>query len=309
MDVLVFAETKLDESFQDAQFSIPGFIKPYRLDISGNSGGLLVFVNESIPSKKLDGVTLPSEIQAIPIELNLRKTKWLLLPIYRPPCQNEYVFHDHIEKMIDFYSRSIDNMLIFGDFNMETTHPVMTDFLENHNLYSMIKTPTCFKSVRGRCIDLMLTNSKNSFFGSQTFETGFSDFHHLIYTILKTTYIKLPPKKIKFRDYKKFSEQNFRNDLARNLSKSTHENLGDFEKTFATTLQKHAPYKSVLVRGNNQPHITKNLRKAMMKRTRLKTIANKTRADGDIRNYKSQRNLVVKMNSQATKASAKENQF
>ena len=197
-------------------FSIPGFKKPYRLDISGNSGGMLVFVNESIPS----WYNSPSDIQAIPIELNLRKTKWLLLPIYRPPCQNEYVFHDHMERVIDFYSKSIDNVLIFGDFNMETTHPVMTDFLVSHNLYSMIKTPTCFKSVKGRCIDLMLTNNKYSFFGSQTFEIGFSDFHHLIYTILKTTYVKLPPKKINFRDDKKFSEPNFRIDLARNQIQS-----------------------------------------------------------------------------------------
>ena len=60
--------------------------------------------------------------------------------------------------VIDFYSLSIDNVLIFGDFNMETTHPVMTDFLENRTLYRMLKTPTCFKSVKGRCIDLMLTN-------------------------------------------------------------------------------------------------------------------------------------------------------
>ena len=167
----------------------------------------------------------------------------------------------------------------------------------------MIKTPTCFKSVKGRCIDLMLTNNKHSFFGSQTFETGFSDFHHLIYAILKTTYVKLPPKKINFRDYKKFSEPNFRIDLAQNLSNSKHENLGDFEATFAKTLQKHAPYKSVLVRGNNKPHLTTNLRKAMMKRTRLKTIANRTQTDRDIGNYKSQRNLVVKMNRHAKKNS------
>ena len=206
-----------------------------------------------------------------------------------------------MEKVIDFYSKSIDNVLIFGDFSMETTHPVMTDFLENHNLYSMINIPTCFKSVKGRCIDLMLTNNKHSFFGSQTFETGFSDFHHLIYTMLKTTYVKHPPKKINFRDCKKFSEPNFRIDLARNLSNSKHENLGDFEETFAKTLQKHAPYKSVLVRGNNKPHVTKDLRKTMMKRTRLKTIANRTRTDRDIKNYESLRNLVVKMNRQAKK--------
>ena len=70
---LVFAETKLDGSFQDAQFSIQGFKKPYRLDISGNSGGMLVFVNESIHSRKPDGIILPSDIQAIPIELKFKE--------------------------------------------------------------------------------------------------------------------------------------------------------------------------------------------------------------------------------------------
>ena len=61
------------------------------------------------------------------------------------------------------------------------------------------------------------------------------------------------------------------------------------------------PYKSVLVRGNNELHVTKNLRKAMMKRTRLKTIANRTGTVRDTRNYKSHRNLVAKMNRKAKK--------
>ena len=42
----------------------------------------------------------------------------------------------------------------------------------------------------------MLTNMKHQFFASQTFETGFSDFHHMIDTILKTQYVKLPPQKL-----------------------------------------------------------------------------------------------------------------
>ena len=29
---------------------------------------------------------------------------------------------------------------------------------------------------------------------TQSFETGFSDHHHLIYAILKTTYSRVPPK-------------------------------------------------------------------------------------------------------------------
>lgn len=40
----------------------------------------------------------------------------------------------------------------------------------------------------------------------------------------------------------------------------------------------------------------------MMKRTRLKTIANRTRLDRNIRNYKSQTNFVVKVNQEAISA-------
>ena len=37
----MIAETKLDETFENRQFHIPGFKQPYRLDVSSNSGGLL----------------------------------------------------------------------------------------------------------------------------------------------------------------------------------------------------------------------------------------------------------------------------
>ena len=41
IDILVIAETKLDASFPNNQFLIPGFKTPYRLDVSEKSGGLL----------------------------------------------------------------------------------------------------------------------------------------------------------------------------------------------------------------------------------------------------------------------------
>ena len=32
IDILIITETKLDDSFPEAQFFIEGFLKPYRLD-------------------------------------------------------------------------------------------------------------------------------------------------------------------------------------------------------------------------------------------------------------------------------------
>ena len=47
-----------------------------------------------------------------------------------------------------------------------------------------------------------------------------------------------------------------------------------------------------------KPHLNKVLRSAIMKRSRLKIKANKTRKAADIFNYKKQRNLVVKINNE-----------
>ncbi len=171
VDVLVIAETKLDGTFENHQFKIPAFKQPYRLDVSSSSGGLLVYINDQIPSRLLIGIDIPCDIQVLPIEMNLKKTKWLLLPAYRPPSQDDKYFICNLERKIDFHTKSIGNMLIFGDLNMDASEPAMKSLLQQYSLFSMIRSPTCFKSPQGKCIYLMLTNSKHSFFGSQTFET------------------------------------------------------------------------------------------------------------------------------------------
>ena len=51
--------------------------------------------------------------------------------------------------------------------------------------------------------------------------------------------------------------------------------------------------------GNNKPHITKPLRQAIMKRSKLENKTNKTKLITDVRNYKKQRNYVVNLNKNA----------
>ena len=175
-------------------FRIPGYKAPFRLDISAVPGRLLAFVKEHIITKRLCGISLRTDVQIIPIDLNHRNKKWLLIQIYRPPCQNFAHFKEELERKIDFYSNSYDTHMILVDINMEIEDPILRSFMEKHNLNSLIKMPTCFRSDRGRCIDLILTNKQHSCFSSQTFETGFSNFHHLLYTMLKTTTVLNCPK-------------------------------------------------------------------------------------------------------------------
>ena len=56
------------------------------------------------------------------------------------------------------------------------------------------------------------------------------------------------------------------------MTKTVDENFdySKFEKEFIDTLNKHAPKKTKLFRGNQKPHVNKVLRSAIMKRLRLK---------------------------------------
>ena len=71
--------------------------------------------------------------------------------------------------------------------------------------------------------------------------------------------------------------------------------IGEISKVLNT----HAPKKVKIIRGNHKPHYNKNLRKAFIKRSRLKNKTNRSKDPVDIANYKKQRNLVVSLNRQA----------
>ena len=78
---------------------------------------------------------------------------------------------------------------------------------------NLIKKPTCFKSLE----DLTLTNRPRCFENSNIFETGLSDFHKLTFNVLKAYLQKQRPKVIKYRNYKIFDSNLFRNDLLNEL--------------------------------------------------------------------------------------------
>ena len=65
--------------------------------------------------------------------------------------------------------------------------------MNNQNLLNFVKSNTCFK-VELLCIDLILTNRKYFFKNTCSFETGLSDHHHLIYSVMKTTFKSEEPK-------------------------------------------------------------------------------------------------------------------
>ena len=166
--------------------------------------------------------------------------------------------------------------------------------MQSLNLFNITKSDTCFKG-NGTCRDLILTNRKYCFKHSSTSQTGLSDHHHLIYSMLKTTFKKEEPKLHKYRDFKKFDSTAFHTDLQSKLEEGPKV-YQNFEDTFVRVLDAHAPRKTKVLCSNYKPQVDKNLRKAIMKRSALKRKVSRRKQQGDITKYQKQRNLVIELN-------------
>ena len=114
----------------------------------------------------------------------------------------------------------------------------------------------------------------------------------MIYTTLKTKFEKFEPKKLIYRNFKQFKL-----DICNSMSAvRTHT---AFENNFVSILDKNAPKKTNILRGNQNHHFNKNLWKPRMIRSRLKNKANKSKNPIGIAKFKRQKNLVQNLNKQA----------
>ena len=95
----------------------------------------------------------------------------------------------------------------------------MKVFCDSYEFKNLIKDATCYKNPENpSCTDLILTNNPNSFQNSDMMETGLSDFHNMTFTVMKRTFEKLDPNILHYRDYRKFSNDKFREHLISSLS-------------------------------------------------------------------------------------------
>ena len=112
----------------------------------------------------------------------------------------------------------------------------------------------------------MLTNSYRSFQNSCAIETGLSDFHKMIATILKTYFRKKEPKIIQYRDYKNFSEEEYREFLVNLVS--DHDQCPSYDvflRKCKIALDRRAPLKYKYLRSNHSPFMNKDISKAIIK--------------------------------------------
>ena len=127
IDILLISETKLNDSFPNGQFLMNGFQVPFRKDRTDKGGGLLLFMQEQIPCRELN-ITFEHKIEAIFVEINLKKRKWLLICGYNPVKNEISIFLNCIESKLNELCLKYENIILMVDLNSEISEESMENF-------------------------------------------------------------------------------------------------------------------------------------------------------------------------------------
>ena len=72
-----------------------------------------------------------------------------------------------------------------------------------------------------------------------------------------------------YRDFSKYNVDHFTEELKINLESQGLKNYESFENIFLGVLNSHAPSEKKVIRANQKPYITKEMREAIMLRSQL----------------------------------------
>ena len=281
---MILSETKLDENFLNAQFTLDGYEIRARRYSNKFGGGLIEYVRKGLICKRTNKYE-PKSNECICSEITFSKKKWVIFIIFRPP--NGENLTDFFEEMTTALTKAMsnhENVIVVGDFNIDIKCKGvglnnLSYFCDLFHLTNIVKSDTCFTKTHASLIDLILTNKPSTFNTALVTETGLSDYHKIITTFFKLHFSSLRPKVITYRNYKKFHEEKLLNDLKENNiivnEKDPNQNYQSLTKTFLTIVNKHAPLKKKIVRGKQAPFMTKEFQKAIYTRSRLKNKMNK----------------------------------
>ena len=106
----------------------------FRLDRNANGGGGGGGgggdVRNDIPCKQINDHSCCDDIEGIFVEVNFRKSKWLLVGTYHPPSQNDNFYFTNIGRALDVYTPKYDKVLLAGDFDAEEKEIILSNFMD-----------------------------------------------------------------------------------------------------------------------------------------------------------------------------------
>ena len=305
IDLIAFNETRLDSSISNNILHLSDY-DIVRKDRSRSGGGVCIYLRSSI-NYKLRHDLVPSELEAVCLEIVKPHSKpFLVTTVYRPPNASADFF-EHFENLIKAIDDENKEFHILGDLNCDM---LKTDGNENmqikkikslyelYQLTQLIQEATRVTMTTSTLIDHIITNTPENVCDSGVIHTGISD-HSLVFAIRKISVARKVEHTVEIRNMKKFDTKKFVEDL----KQQPWQNVYFFADTpsakweiwkilFLEVLDKHAPLQHNKIRARQVPWITSSIKELINTRDKLKRKAIITNLENDWLNYTRTRNRV-----------------
>ena len=181
-------------------------------------GGIMLCVRKGVVCNRVPILETRS-LELLCSELVVNKKKWIVYSIYRPPdSSNIDAFFTDLSIKLNSALDKYENIIVVCDINIDTLNKQDTgynrivSFCDVFGLSNLVTAKTCFTKSTSSSIDVILTNRPRCFKKTSVFETGISDYHGLVITVMRSRLPRLKPKVIRYRSYKKFDAKNFLSD-------------------------------------------------------------------------------------------------
>ena len=104
-----------------------------RKDRNKFGDGIAFNFNDQLPSRIIK-IENPSVIEILTLEIAIRKNKILAVRICKPLNVSETDITTSLETITGKLSRSYEKLIFMGDFNMTTSNPILSQFLDTFPL-------------------------------------------------------------------------------------------------------------------------------------------------------------------------------
>ena len=295
-----------------AEVNMDGY-KLIRLDrLHKRGGGVCAYIRKDFKTVVLKDLSYISErnFHQLWISVQCKKTKSVVICVTYRPDDSPLSSFDNVLKPSYIQALTLNKpIVILGDLNCDVLKQncpeskALINFAKEMNLSQLIKSPTRITNTTQSLLDVVLVSSNSLVRRSGVLNTTISD-HLPVYVEFKLKSRKHPPHYITVRSYKNYSPSLFITDLAR----SSHDSLlsifndGDvntmldtFNQTIQSTLDSHAPIKTVKVRSHPCPFVSQDIKDLMKTRDQLHRRYLQTRDDLDWSNFKDARKAVKRM--------------
>ena len=264
-----------------------------------SAGGVGMYIDENLNYTVVERITNEA-FQALWVQIEVSPKRNVLCCVTYRQHNSPESFLDYFEDALVRFSATGKPIYVLGDININILRAKTCKYsqkflscLQSFALMPTIDKPTRVYSNSATLIDNIFTNKLDDYFASGNIVSDITD-HFSQFLILQSLVLPVQPKKIILRDFSRFSEKTFLQEMSQIDWAMLL--VGDINKIFSTfynklnkITNKHAPFRTLSKRKAKQmskPWMTRGLKKSIK-------VKNELFFTGDKDKYKYYRNKIT----------------